>query len=214
MDLTWFRKPVDGRPGSLNLCFNAVDRHVIHGGAEAPALLLTRGQVDFANLLERVGALAGAFRALGVGPGDRVVLALADPEDLVVAELACARLGAVYAATETPGAADLAATVDQHRPVLAVTAYPPAFGTHTPAACLVRGVEPADPQRDLDWDVAIAAGRTDSAPCAEIAPDATAYSVAGIDVVVRDAFDPATPPGHRLERLASRKPLDLTGETT
>lgn len=212
MDLTWFRKPGDGRPGSLNLCFNAVDRHVVHGAADEPALLVARGPVDFANLLERVGGLAGAFRALGVGPGDRVVLALTDSEDLVIAELACARLGAVYA--ETHGAADLAATVDRHQPVLVVTAHPPVFGAHVPAACLVRGVAPADPQRDLDWEVAVAAGRTDAAPCAEVSPDATAYSVAGVDVLVRKAFDPATPPGHRLERLASRAPLDLTGVTT
>lgn len=211
MDLTWFRKPGDGRPGSLNLCFNALDRHVVHGGADEPALLLAGGPLDFAGLLERVGALAGAFRALGVGPGERVVLALPDPTDLVVAELACARLGAVYAAAE---ADDLAATVDRQQPVLVATAYPPAFGTHTPVACLVRGVEPVDPLRDLDWEVAVTAGRTDAAPCAEIDPDTTAYSVAGIDVLVRDAFDPATPPGQRLERLASGAPLDLTGEKT
>lgn len=212
MDLTWFRKPGDGRPGSLNLCFNAVDRHVVHGGADEPALLLAGGPLDFATLLERIGALAGAFRALGVGPGERVVLALPDPTDLVIAELACARLGAVY--VELPGPADLAATVDQHQPVLVATAYPPVFGTHSPAACLVRGVDPADPRRDLDWEAAAAAGRTDAAPCAEVAPDTTAYSVAGHDVLVRDAFDPATPPGHRLERLASRAPLDLRGVGT
>lgn len=211
MDLTWFRKPGDGRPGSLNLCFNAVDRHVVHGGADEPALLLAGGPLDFATLLEQVGALAGAFRALGVGPGERVVLALPDPTDLVVAELASARLGAVYASA---AAADFSATVDRQQPVLVATAYPPAFGVHAPAACLVRGVEPADPRRDLDWEAAVAAGRTDAAPCAEVEPDATAYSVAGLDVLVRDAFDPATPPGHRLERLASRAPLDLTGETT
>jgi acyl-coenzyme A synthetase/AMP-(fatty) acid ligase len=210
VDLTWFRKPGDGRPGSLNLCFNAVDRHIVHGGADEPALQLAGGPLDFATLLERVGALGGAFRALGVGPGERVVLALPDPTDLVVAELACARLGAVYAEA---AAEQFAATVDQHQPVLVVTAYPPVFGAHTPAACLVRGVEPADPRRDLDWEAAVAAGRTDAAACAEVDPDATAYSVAGRDVLVRDAFDPATPPGHRLERLASREPLDLTGET-
>ncbi|WP_161962363.1 AMP-binding protein [Nocardioides speluncae] len=211
MDLTWFRQPGDGRSGSLNLCFNAVDRHVVHGAAEEPALLLTDGSVDFANLLERVGALAGAFRALGVGVGDRVVLALTDPQDVVVAELACARLGAVYAAAL---AADLAAVVDLYQPVLVATAHPPVFGAHTPSVCLVRGVEPVDLRRDLDWEAALAAGRTDAAPCAEVGPDATAYSVAGSDVVVRDAFDQATPPGQRLERLASRTPLDLTGGTT
>ena len=62
----WFS---DGR---LNTCFNALDRHVINGRADQPALVHESAYsgltttLTYAQLLEQVAAFAGALRACGV----------------------------------------------------------------------------------------------------------------------------------------------------
>jgi acetoacetyl-CoA synthetase len=59
----------------------------------------TRGPVEltFAELAEQVARARAGLRALGVGPGDRVVAYLPNIPEAVVAFLACASLGAVWA---------------------------------------------------------------------------------------------------------------------
>src|SRR3954451_16183894 len=65
---------------TLNTCYNALDRHVVDGHADRPALVfdsaVTQQQrtLTYADLLEQVAAFAGALRSLGVGHGDRVVI--------------------------------------------------------------------------------------------------------------------------------------------
>ncbi|MGQ9909131.1 MAG: acetoacetate--CoA ligase [Candidatus Flexifilum sp.] len=49
-----------------------------------------------AELLDQVGRAAAALRALGVGPGDRVVGYLPNIPEAIVALLACASLGAIW----------------------------------------------------------------------------------------------------------------------
>lgn len=174
MEWSWFRRPGGEDPGTTNLCFNAVDRHVVSGAAGEPALT---GQppLDFATLLEQVAALAGAFRGLGVTTEPPLV-ALADPRRRLLTLLAGARLGVpvVLAADD----ADLAALVDAHRPRLLIAdRLPERFGAHSPAACVVHGVEPVDPERDLTWDIAVKAGRTDPAGCEPVDPGRTAYDL-------------------------------------
>src|SRR6201988_2200968 len=62
---------------SLNTCFNALDRHIVHGHAERTALIYDsaysgeRRRFTYAELLEQVAAFAGALQQLGVGKGDR-----------------------------------------------------------------------------------------------------------------------------------------------
>ena len=56
--------------------------------------------VTYGELWERAGGLAGALRARGVAPGDRVGLALPRSADAVVAHLAIARAGAVTVALD------------------------------------------------------------------------------------------------------------------
>ena len=102
MQLSWFRKPGPGEPGSLNLCYNALDRHVIRGRATDAALITDGSTRDFATLLQQVAELAGALAALGVKPGDQVATRLADPADALLAMLACDRLGAVHGEVGTP----------------------------------------------------------------------------------------------------------------
>ncbi|MGI3782822.1 MAG: AMP-binding protein [Janthinobacterium lividum] len=99
--LDWFTRPSATSTGSLNLAFNALDRHVVRGLADEPALLHpfaaagTRSSYSYADLLEQVGQLGGALRELGVTPGRTVVLALPVGPELVFGLLACARIGAV-----------------------------------------------------------------------------------------------------------------------
>ena len=76
MELSWFKQPAEDDPGSLNLCFNALDRHVVHGRAEAVALVAGDVRVDFATLTERAASLGGALRSLGVGRGTPVATEL------------------------------------------------------------------------------------------------------------------------------------------
>ena len=102
MQLSWFRKPGPGEPGSLNLCYNALDRHVIRGQAADAALITADSTRDFATLLQQVAELAGALAALGVKPGDQVGTRLADPADALLANLACDRLGAVHGEVGIP----------------------------------------------------------------------------------------------------------------
>jgi malonyl-CoA/methylmalonyl-CoA synthetase len=59
------------------------------------------GWLDGAALDERSARAAGRLAALGVAPGDRVLLSAEASADLVVAHVACLRLGAVVVPTNT-----------------------------------------------------------------------------------------------------------------
>lgn len=99
--IDWFARPTGSSPGTLNLTYNALDRHVVRGLADEPALLHpfaasgVRSFYSYAELLERVAQLGGGLRELGVRPGRAVVLALPLVPELVIGLLACARIGAV-----------------------------------------------------------------------------------------------------------------------
>src|SRR6476619_5537709 len=86
----------------LNVCFNAVDRHVEAGRGEQAAVHYdspvtgTSATLTYADLLARVRAVAGGLRGLGVGKGDRVVIYMPMVPEAVVAMLACARIGAIH----------------------------------------------------------------------------------------------------------------------
>ncbi|GAB2462810.1 acetate--CoA ligase [Xylanimonas ulmi] len=92
---TWF----DG--GRLNVAVNCVDRHVAAGRGDKVALYFEgepgdRTTVTYADLQRRVAQAAHGLTALGVGPGDRVVVYLPVLVETVVIALACARVGAVH----------------------------------------------------------------------------------------------------------------------
>ena len=115
--------------GTLNTCFNAVDRHVLGGHGDRVAIQYdsaitgSRRAVTYAELLRDVSQLAGGLRKLGVEKGDRVVIYMPMIPEAVVAMLACARLGAVHSVVFGGFApAELAARIDDARPTAVITA--------------------------------------------------------------------------------------------
>ena len=105
--------------GVLNTCYNALDRHVIHGRADQPALIYdspvtgASQTYSYSTLLEKVAAFAAVLRDCGVGVGDRVVIYLPMIPEAVIAMLATARLGAVHSVVFGGfAAAELAVRID------------------------------------------------------------------------------------------------------
>ncbi|MET0997167.1 MAG: AMP-binding protein [Marmoricola sp.] len=195
MDVIWFRPPA-GDTGTLNACYNAVDIHVIRGRAEQVALLDGERPVTFARLLTEVGAFAGVLQAFGVGLGDEVVVLDLPPLEDTLAQLACARVGAVL--FREPSAA----------PALAVVGT---AGGHVFGAVPLITV---DDTGELDWATAMRAGRTDPAGCAEVPGDGLLRVIDGVAVetaahlaaVVADqVVDPIFTP------LVGGRPVHLTG---
>jgi acetyl-CoA synthetase len=89
--------------GVLNLCHNAVDRHVAAGKGDAIAFIFEPDdpakdarRVSYSELLKEVKRMAGALKTLGVGKGDRVTIYMPMCVEGAVAMLACARIGAVH----------------------------------------------------------------------------------------------------------------------
>jgi acetyl-CoA synthetase len=87
--------------GRLNVSYNCLDRHVEAGRGERVAYHW-RGEdgserdITYAELLAEVKRFASALKDLGVGPGDVVGIYLPMIPEVVVAMLACARIGAPH----------------------------------------------------------------------------------------------------------------------
>src|SRR5690606_3976237 len=87
--------------GKLNVAYNCVDRHVVAGNGDKVALYFEgepgdREAVTYADLQRRVSQAANGLLALGIEPGDRVVVYLPVLVETIVIALACARIGAVH----------------------------------------------------------------------------------------------------------------------
>lgn len=115
--------------GVLNVCHNAVDRHVTAGRGNQPAVVWESplsGQsttITYAELLDEVSRFAGVLVKHGVNRGDRVLVYLPMIPQAAVAMLACARIGAVHSVVFGGFAArELAARIDDARPAAIVTA--------------------------------------------------------------------------------------------
>ncbi len=87
--------------GTLNVCFNCVDRHV-EAGLGSRVAYHWEGEpgdtetITYADLQRRVVKFANALRELGVGKGTPVAIYMGMVPDLPVAMLACTRLGAPH----------------------------------------------------------------------------------------------------------------------
>jgi acetyl-CoA synthetase len=87
--------------GKLNASYNCLDRHV-EAGRGTRVAYHWRGEegeerdITYADLLRDVQRLANALKARGIGPGDVVGIYLPMIPQVVVAMLACARIGAPH----------------------------------------------------------------------------------------------------------------------
>ncbi len=171
--------------GTLNTCYNAVDRHVKDGRGDQPAIIYdspvtdTVSHLSYKQLQDAVARCAGALASRGVEKGDRVIIYMPMVPEALVAMLACARLGAIHSVVFGGFAAnELATRIDDARPKAILSAscgiegarvipYKPLLDAaiqmaiHKPAFCIVlqRPQEHAEMTagRDHDWNEAVAA---------------------------------------------------------
>ncbi|MFY9850054.1 MAG: propionyl-CoA synthetase [Trebonia sp.] len=183
--------------GTLNTCYNALDRHVDGGRGEQHALIYdspvtgTAKTFTYRQLRDETARFAAVLKGLDIQKGDRVVIYMPMIPEAVVAMLACARLGAIHSVVFGGFAAhELAVRIDDATPKLIVSAscgiegkriieYKPILdkaideAVHKPAATVIvqrPQATAAMTARDLDWHELMAAA-TGLAPC--VAVDAT-----------------------------------------
>ena len=88
--------------GTLNACYNCVDRHVENGHGEETAIIWEGNdpqedqQYTFSELLVEVKKFSNVLKSNGIVKGDRVCIYLQMIPELAVAMLACARIGAIH----------------------------------------------------------------------------------------------------------------------
>ncbi|WP_376790065.1 acetate--CoA ligase [Thermoflexus sp.] len=112
-ELDWFRKwdrvlDDSGKPfykwfvgGQINICYNAVDRHMKTWRRNKVALYWEgengeRRVLSYYDLYKEVNRFANVLKALGVRKGDRVTIYMPRIPELPIAMLACARIGAIH----------------------------------------------------------------------------------------------------------------------
>lgn len=95
-DVTWFAG------GKLNVCYNAIDRHVHSKHANDVAIIWEGDEPDdirsltYKELLGKVSQIANALKSQGVKKGDVVTIYMPMVPELAMTMLACARIGAVH----------------------------------------------------------------------------------------------------------------------
>jgi propionyl-CoA synthetase len=113
--------------GTINLCHNAVDRHLAQRGDQKALVYIsteTREErtYTFRELHTEVQAMAAILQSLGVGRGDRVLVYMPMIAEAIFAMLACARIGAIHSVVFGGFAApSLAARIDDARPVVMIS---------------------------------------------------------------------------------------------
>ncbi|MBK8731161.1 MAG: propionyl-CoA synthetase [Tetrasphaera sp.] len=179
--------------GTLNTCFNALDRHVRDGRGDQAALIYDspvtgqKATYTYAELLDQVSRFAGGLRDLGVEKGDRVVIYMPMVPEAVIAMLACARLGAIHSVVFGGFApAELAARIEDAEPKVIVSAscgieptrtiaYKPFLdgaierSSHKPDRCVIlqRPELAAElTERDIEWQQLMATA--EAVDCVEV----------------------------------------------
>jgi len=184
--------------GTLNTCYNCIDRHVASGRGDRPALIYdspvtgTVHSYSYADLLIEVSQVAAMLVRLGVEKGDRVVIYMPMVPETLFAMLACARLGAIHSVVFGGFAPlELAKRIDDAQPRVLLSAscgiegsrtiaYKPlvdealALASHRPEALVVlqRAQLPAAlaDEDQYDWHALHEAAAGDPVPpCAELA---------------------------------------------
>ncbi|KAL2143098.1 hypothetical protein VTI28DRAFT_377 [Corynascus sepedonium] len=131
--------------GEISTCYNCVDRHVLAGHGEAPAILYdspvtnTKQRITYKQLLDEVEVFAGVLREEGVKKGDVVLVYMPMIPAALIGILAINRLGAVHAVVFGGFASNaLAQRIEASRPVAILT-----------ASCGIDGNKPPIPYRDF-----------------------------------------------------------------
>ncbi len=166
--------------GTLNTCWNCVDRHVAAGHGDRVAIIhdspvtASQSRLTYAELQTATARLAGALGARGITAGDRVLIYMPMVPEALVAMLACVRIGAIHSVVFGGFAAhELAVRIDDAKPraILAgscgieparIVPYKPLLDAaideagHKPEFCVIlqREAGPAalTPGRDHEWD--------------------------------------------------------------
>ena len=209
LGLDWARVPAealdaDGRwfaDGRLNICHNALDRHVAAGHGARTALIHDSPvtgvvqHISYAQMLDRTSRLAGALAARGVGLGDRVLIYMPMVPEAAIAMLACARLGAIHSVVFGGfAAAELAVRIDDATPRAIISAscgiegartiaYKPlldaaiGMAAHKPDFCLVlqRPALPCALTSGQDFDYAEEEAAGTPHPCVDVPATAPLY---------------------------------------
>lgn len=188
--------------GQLNLCHNAVDRHLPERATQ-PALIAVSTETHteciytYGQLHTHVQQMAAVLQALGVERGDRVQIYMPMIAEAVFAMLACARLGAIHCVVFGGfAAAALASRIDDAQPKVIVSAdagsrggrvvaYKPLLdealeqAQHRPQAVLMvnRGLAPMPMRhgRDHDWTALAAVHAAATVPCTVVASTDPSY---------------------------------------
>jgi propionyl-CoA synthetase len=173
--------------GELNVCYNALDRHVDAGRGTQAALVydspVTGAQrtYTYAQLRDEVARFAGVLLELGVGQGDRVVIYMPMVPEAAVAMLACARIGAVHSVVFGGFAPrELAVRIDDAAPKVIVS-----------ASCGIEGKRLIEYKPLLDKAIEMAAHKPTR--CVILQRPQVRASTGPIDVDWVAATDAATP---------------------
>jgi propionyl-CoA synthetase len=115
--------------GTLNTCYNAVDRHVKNGRADQAAIIYDspvtgiKRTYTYAQLLGEVNAVASVLKDFGVAKGDRVLVYMPMIPEAIIGVLACARIGAIHSVVFGGFAAkELATRINDSEPKVILTA--------------------------------------------------------------------------------------------
>ncbi|XP_063165064.1 acyl-CoA synthetase short-chain family member 3, mitochondrial isoform X1 [Candoia aspera] len=176
--------------GELNICYNAIDRHIENGQGDQIAIIhdspVTNMKefITYNEVLEQVSKLAGVMVSHGVKKGDCVVIYMPMIPQTMYTMLACARIGAIHSLIFGGFASkELSSRIDHAKPKLVVTStfgiepgrkveYVPLLEkalemiNHQPKRVLIyrrpnMEAVPLKPGLDLDWDEEVAKAK----PC-------------------------------------------------
>ncbi|XP_029811071.1 acyl-CoA synthetase short-chain family member 3, mitochondrial isoform X1 [Suricata suricatta] len=113
----------------LNICYNAIDRHIENGQGDKIAIIYdspvtdTKATITYKEVLEQVSKLAGVLVKHGVQKGDTVVIYMPMIPQAMYTMLACARIGAVHSLIFGGFASkELSSRIDHAKPKVVVTA--------------------------------------------------------------------------------------------
>ena len=116
--------------GEINMCYNAVDKHVDRGHGDNVAMIYDSAYLNisekftYREIQNRVGRIASVMKnKFGVTKGDRVLLYMPMIPVSTFFMLACARIGAIHSVVFGGFAAkELANRIEDSKPKLIITA--------------------------------------------------------------------------------------------